>query len=53
MRLLETVEYTPDPGRRLSEEERAQLVHLYPWPRPKSVFCKLEKDNDRWRLGRC
>jgi hypothetical protein len=52
MRMQKEVEYVPDSGRRLSEEERAKLAHLYPWPRPNRQLCRIERTNDRWRLGR-
>ena len=53
MQLRKVVEFVQDPGRRLSEEERAKLEHLYTWPRPKRKLCRIEGSNDRWRLGRC
>ena len=52
MRFVEVVKYVPDPGRRLSEEERANLEHLYQWPRPQRKLCRIEGSNDRLRLGR-
>jgi hypothetical protein len=53
MLIPEIAEYVPDRGRSLSEEERVNLEPLYRWPRPQQKLCRLEKTNDRWRLGRC
>ena len=52
MQLSKPAEFTFDPGRSLTDEERAEAGKLYPWPRPIRKTCKRESSNDRWRLGK-
>lgn len=44
--------YVFDPGRVLTEEERRELEGEYTYPRPERKLCRVETDNNLWRLGK-